>query len=779
MRKKILLLVVLFGVSNAYVKSQNTHVTKLSSVHTASLSANLKDEEFETIMSYWGKGLSNLKQEVGASDKDFNGFLQFNKSTIESEDGIFYKKVDVGEITIANVSSYIDSKMVEFKALYEKYTAAAKEFPTSVYEHSHAPTPPANICNSACTNVGFEDGNLSGWYGYYGVNNSTTSTRVINGITGGALGAVQKAAHDPNTGNTYQIHLTHGSATDWFLNTYSSYTMSQVSPYGGNWSCMIGDSINKNAGVAILEQTFSVDPSNPNLTVEFALFLELPSHTFYQQPFFNMFFLDNNGDTIKNCGDYYLTAPNPSQAFNSLHPLGFKGVYYPPRTDTIYYKDWTTINVDLTKYKGQCVTVGFEVADCEPTGHCAWAYVDATCTKNDIITSSPAFCGQDSIILTAPPGFISYKWEGGPAGGIKGSSNTQKLVIDSVGTYCVIATPITGVGCNDTICIYIPNISGTPPHPTFTVNQGGCAGQDLCFTNTSHPDSADGATFYWDFYNIGQYQDSTVNPCWVYNASGIYTIKLHENYKGCGADTFVTIKVAPVNVNAVVNSNTTACTSVGSATATPCGGKLPYTYSWSPSGGTNATATGLSAGTYTITVKDNNNISATVAVTITAPPAVTPIITLISNATACANSGSAIVSIGGGASPYSYSWNPGGNTNANATGLSAGTYTVTVTDNDGCTGTAKITITAPPSVTANAVVNANATACANTGSATVAAGGGTTPYTYSWTNGNTGSNATGLSAGSYTVTVTDNSGCAATATVTITDSVKCYSQCSS
>ena len=60
----------------------------------------------------------------------------------------------------------------------------------------------------------------------------------------------------------------------------------------------------------------------------------------------------------------------------------------------------------------------------------------------------------------------------------------------------------------------------------------------------------------------------------------------------------------------------------GSATVTATG-VAPYTYSWSPSGGTGATASGLTAGTYTANVTDNSGCSGSSVVTITQPTAVT------------------------------------------------------------------------------------------------------------------------------------------------------------
>lgn len=47
----------------------------------------------------------------------------------------------------------------------------------------------------------------------------------------------------------------------------------------------------------------------------------------------------------------------------------------------------------------------------------------------------------------------------------------------------------------------------------------------------------------------------------------------------------------------------------GSATVTASGGVTPYSYSWSPSGGTGATASGLCVGTYTVTITDNVSTS--------------------------------------------------------------------------------------------------------------------------------------------------------------------------
>ncbi len=201
------------------------------------------------------------------------------------------------------------------------------------------------------------------------------------------------------------------------------------------------------------------------------------------------------------------------------------------------------------------------------------------------------------------------------------------------------------------------------------------------------------------------------------------------------------------------------------------GGTPPYTYSWSPSGGTNMTATGLSAGTYTLTITDNNGCVTTASATITQPNGMNVTLTVTKEAI-CAVGGSDSVFVSGGIPPYTYTWSDGNTqTTIVATGLSAGTYTVTISDSSGCSSTASNTIIQAVglNLTSTLLSNIICNGGAN-GSDSVFATGGVSPYTYMWNDASsqTTATATGLTAGSYTVTVTDSTGCSGTIGVAIT-----------
>jgi hypothetical protein len=216
----------------------------------------------------------------------------------------------------------------------------------------------------------------------------------------------------------------------------------------------------------------------------------------------------------------------------------------------------------------------------------------------------------------------------------------------------------------------------------------------------------------------------------------------------------------------------------GYASVSASGGIPPYTYSWSPNGGSDSIATGLSAGTYTVNVTDSIGLTGSALVTITQPAALS-VSGIIINTPHCNgdSTGSAYIVISGGTPPCSYAWNWGvGGFHYASTdtlsGLSAGTYTILVNDSNGCNTKDSAIITQPAAIVGTTTIINPVNTCggSNSGIISVLVTGGIAPYTYQWSDANnqTTDTAIGLSLGNYTVTITDNTGCSSFASNTFT-----------
>ncbi|MFN3916104.1 MAG: gliding motility-associated C-terminal domain-containing protein [Flavobacteriales bacterium] len=374
--------------------------------------------------------------------------------------------------------------------------------------------------------------------------------------------------------------------------------------------------------------------------------------------------------------------------------------------------------------------------------------------------SAPAICAGNSVSITAS-GASTYTWS--PATGLSGTTGaTVTANPGTTTTYTITGTDANGCQNTTTVQVTVNSL------PTAAAS---ASPSTVCVGGTINLSSSGGTSYSWTGPNT--YSSTTQNPT-IINAtlaqSGTYTVTVTDG-NGCSATANTTVTVSNgATLSATVISNV-SCNggSNGSAQVSPSGTSGPYTYSWSPSGGTGATAQNLSAGTYTVTVTDGNGCQSQESVTVTEP---TPInLSISSTASSCVSpTGSATVVASGGAGNFTYIWSPSGGTGATANNIGAGPYTVTVTDGNGCTETASVTVNTVngPDVV---IASSNNASCfgLSDGSATAIASNGTPGYTYSWSpTGGNNAVATGLSAGNYTVEVTDAAGCTAFATVTIT-----------
>ena len=206
----------------------------------------------------------------------------------------------------------------------------------------------------------------------------------------------------------------------------------------------------------------------------------------------------------------------------------------------------------------------------------------------------------------------------------------------------------------------------------------------------------------------------------------------------------------------------------GQAQVVASGGTAPYTYAWSPSGGSGATASSLCAGNYTCTITDAASAVVTKTFSITQPSAITTATSVTNLACNGGANGSATITASGGTPSYTYLWSNGATTST-ITGLVAGVYSATVTDANNCKSIKSTNVTQPTAVTVN--ISASSTTICSGASATLTANGsgGTGAITYTWAGGPT--NATYVvnptSPTTYTVNVKDANNCANSTTVNV------------
>ncbi len=129
------------------------------------------------------------------------------------------------------------------------------------------------------------------------------------------------------------------------------------------------------------------------LLLNYAAVLEQPGHNDYDQPHFRFAILNDQGHEI-----------NPecySADFVASDSLGWN------RNDSILWKDWTSVGVDLTPLHGQHIIVQLTTYDCNQMGHYGYAYFTMGCDRKRLETE---MCGNiSSNSFTAPEGF-RYEW---------------------------------------------------------------------------------------------------------------------------------------------------------------------------------------------------------------------------------------------------------------------------------------------------------------------------------------------------------------------------------
>ena len=372
-------------------------------------------------------------------------------------------------------------------------------------------------------------------------------------------------------------------------------------------------------------------------------------------------------------------------------------------------------------------TITYSVAD--PCGDIQTMDVTVTEVTMDFATT-PSICTADNGSATATvlsgTSPFAYYWLTTPA------QYSQTATNLAPGTYDL--TVQDNVGCEQTASVLV---GFDPSDLTATVVSFTDA---TCFEQcdgTATASGINGTTPYQYLWDDPVLQVTTIctGLC-----AGTFNVGV-EDANGCLATAQVVIsEPTEVTVTAVMDSQANCGQADGVATATPMGGTVAssYSYSWNSSPvQTTATATGLLPGTYTVTVADDNNCSASVDVTITSTPGFTASISAFNDA-ACfegCNGNATVTASAGTVGLLTYSWNTvPAQTSQTAIDLCAGDYIAVITDDVGCIGTDTASISEPLEVATVLTTSVSQICIGQSATLSATASGGTTPYTaYTWT----------------------------------------------
>lgn len=611
-----------------------------------------------------------------------------------------------------------------------------------------------------CDNMDFEDGNLNCWTGFTGKSDYYNGACLKK-----ILGICVKREKIPYVNNSTPGMVPGrqtivGSGPDpIFVNPA---TLNQNNPFTGNSSVKLGNEQSGSQAESI-ERTFMVSAANKIFTYYYAIVMQDPGHGRDEQPFFRIEMYDGGGNKIP-CGSYWVQAGSGLPGFASADatvPGYFGGG---TMTQSIIYKRWTQVSVDLNAYIGQNVRIKFTTGDCTQGAHFGYAYIDASCEQPKLLVEETCRGTE----LTATGGAPAYEWRNLTTNTLL-PETSNRLAVTTSGTYEV--TILNETGCNIKFDTTI-NVSFFPVESTIVTTDNLCA-SDSIGTISITTTGGVGAPYQ---YSIDGGATFSSSPNFTNLPAGNYSV-IAKDINNCRDVQQITI-TAQFALSTTVNASPVNCyggTDGEIEFTNNSGGNPPYQFSID-GGATYSTNTlyqNLSQGVYYVEMKDGNNCYVRDTVEITAPDS---IVVVIPNDTTICIDGTASFSTSatGGTPPFTYNW--GGSTTGSSVTFNPVTNTVInliAIDSRGCVSPViPINIFVRDSLKVTALNDTGI--CLGTGAKirAVNATGGDGNFVYNWDNGIGNvqyDNVVPTATTTYTVSVTD--GCetpAATDQVTVT-----------
>ena len=247
-------------------------------------------------------------------------------------------------------------------------------------------------------NLDFSTGGYINWKAKTGTYNASSSNAVFSWTTSWS----DPTQASDNGGRLFQV----------FNNGTDSYSNSQLSrvPEGFTHASQINNSYG-GTNCSQLEYTMEVNLENCLLTFKYAMVLEAPGHSGYENPTFQIDVMkhsSDNGQMLEELVDPCAFFEKPSNAqLPQLEP----DVWHTSTVNSSWiWSNWQEIKINLARYVGDRITVRVRLGDCSFSAHGAYGYFTAKAEPALISTPGCAGNGDTVTVASAPGGFESYKW---------------------------------------------------------------------------------------------------------------------------------------------------------------------------------------------------------------------------------------------------------------------------------------------------------------------------------------------------------------------------------